>query len=61
MLRDVRVSPDGKRVVYSALGNLYTRALPDGRTAAPDERRALRVLPVVLARRTVDCLCDLER
>ena len=31
MLRDVRVSPDGKRVVYSALGRLYRRALPDGK------------------------------
>ena len=31
MLRDVRVSPDGKAVVYSALGRLYKRALPDGK------------------------------
>jgi imidazolonepropionase-like amidohydrolase len=30
MLRDVRVSPDGKLVVYSALGHLYVRPLPDG-------------------------------
>ena len=30
MLRDVRVSPDGSLVVYSALGRLYTRRLPDG-------------------------------
>ena len=30
MLRDVRVSPDGKLVVYSALGKLYVKALPDG-------------------------------
>ena len=30
MLRDVRVSPDGTVVVYSALGHLYTRHLPDG-------------------------------
>jgi imidazolonepropionase-like amidohydrolase/Tol biopolymer transport system component len=30
MLRDVRVSPDGTMVVYSALGKLYTRRLPDG-------------------------------
>jgi imidazolonepropionase-like amidohydrolase/Tol biopolymer transport system component len=40
MLRDVRVSPDGKLVVYSALGHLYVRSLPDGTpkrltTAAP--------------------------
>ncbi len=30
MLRDVRVAPDGKLVVYSALGHLYTRPLPSG-------------------------------
>jgi imidazolonepropionase-like amidohydrolase/Tol biopolymer transport system component len=30
MLRDVRVAPDGKLVVYSALGHLYTRPLPTG-------------------------------
>ena len=30
MLRDVRVSPDGKTVVYSALGRLYVKRLPDG-------------------------------
>ena len=30
MLRDVRVSPDGKLVVYSALGHLYVRPLPAG-------------------------------
>ena len=31
MLRDVRTSPDGKAVVYSALGHLYIRKLPDGK------------------------------
>ena len=30
MLRDVRTSPDGKMVVYSALGHLYVKTLPDG-------------------------------
>jgi imidazolonepropionase-like amidohydrolase/Tol biopolymer transport system component len=30
MLRDVHVSPDGRLVVFSALGRLYTRKLPDG-------------------------------
>ena len=30
MLRDVRTSPDGKTVVYSALGHLYVKRLPDG-------------------------------
>jgi imidazolonepropionase-like amidohydrolase/Tol biopolymer transport system component len=29
-LRGVQVSPDGKRVVYSALGSLYIKDLPDG-------------------------------
>jgi imidazolonepropionase-like amidohydrolase/Tol biopolymer transport system component len=40
MLRDVRVSPDGRTVVYSALGHLYTRALPDGepRRLTKDDR-----------------------
>jgi imidazolonepropionase-like amidohydrolase/Tol biopolymer transport system component len=40
MLRDVRVSPDGKQVVYSALGRLYVRALPDGepRRLTADDR-----------------------
>jgi imidazolonepropionase-like amidohydrolase/Tol biopolymer transport system component len=30
MLRDVVTSPDGKTVVYSALGRLYRKTLPDG-------------------------------
>ena len=30
MLRHVRVAPDGRSVVYSALGKLYVKALPDG-------------------------------
>jgi imidazolonepropionase-like amidohydrolase/Tol biopolymer transport system component len=30
MLRDVHVSPDGRQVVYSALGHLYIRPLPEG-------------------------------
>jgi len=31
MLRDVEVAPDGKSVVYQALGHIWIRALPDGR------------------------------
>ncbi len=30
MLRDVTTSPDGKSVIYCALGRLWTKALPDG-------------------------------
>ena len=30
MLRWVNVSPDGSRVIYSALGSLYSKALPNG-------------------------------
>ena len=30
MLRDVRVSPDGRTVVFSAVGHLYIRKLPEG-------------------------------
>ncbi|HSI51676.1 MAG TPA: amidohydrolase family protein [Ideonella sp.] len=40
-LRWVNVSPDGSRVVYSALGHLYERRLPDGtprRLTKQDER-----------------------
>ncbi|WP_028110349.1 amidohydrolase family protein [Ferrimonas futtsuensis] len=31
MLRQVQVSPDGKRVVFEALGKLWQRSLPDGK------------------------------
>ncbi|MFZ5549171.1 MAG: amidohydrolase family protein [Pseudomonadota bacterium] len=40
-LRSVNVSPDGKRVVYSALGQLWLRDLPEGtprRLARSDDR-----------------------
>ena len=40
MLRDVRVAPDGKSVVFSALGKLYLKPLPDGpaRRLTKDDR-----------------------
>jgi imidazolonepropionase-like amidohydrolase/Tol biopolymer transport system component len=40
MLRDVRTSPDGRTVVYSALGHIYTKRLPDGQATrlTKDER-----------------------
>ncbi len=47
MLRDVRVSPDGRMVVYSALGKLYVRRLPEGtpqRLTSGDDR--LEFFPV---------------
>ncbi|NMP31686.1 amidohydrolase family protein [Thalassotalea sp. M1531] len=31
MLRDVEISPDGKRVVFEAMGHIYTRNLPNGK------------------------------
>ncbi len=31
MLRDVEISPDGKKVVFEALGHIYVRSLPDGK------------------------------
>ncbi|WP_286264855.1 amidohydrolase family protein [Thalassotalea atypica] len=31
MLRDVEISPDGKKVVFEAMGHIYTRTLPDGK------------------------------
>ena len=62
MLRWVAVSPDGKRVAYQALGYVYVRDLPNGTPQAPhDADRPLRVLPVVVARRQVARLHDLER
>ena len=56
MLRDVRVSPDGKTVVYSALGRLYIEAAARWPAAPPHQRGSAGVLAVVLARRPVDCL-----
>ena len=50
-----------RSVVYSALGQLYSRQLPDGQPAAAHEGRSSRVLPVVLPRRPVDRLHDLDR
>ncbi len=31
MLRDVQVSPNGKKVVFESMGNLYIKTLPDGK------------------------------
>jgi len=31
MLRDIEISPDGKKVVFEALGHIYTRNLPNGK------------------------------
>lgn len=31
MLRNVQISPNGKQVVFEAMGHIYTRALPDGK------------------------------
>jgi imidazolonepropionase-like amidohydrolase/Tol biopolymer transport system component len=45
MLRDVRVSPDGKMVVYSALGKLYVRALPQGEPKRLTNSDALEFFP----------------
>jgi Tol biopolymer transport system component/imidazolonepropionase-like amidohydrolase len=45
MLRDVRVSPDGKMVVYSALGKLYSRALPTGEPKRLTDSDTLEFFP----------------
>jgi imidazolonepropionase-like amidohydrolase/Tol biopolymer transport system component len=45
MLRDVRVSPDGKSVVYSALGKLYIRTLPDGQPRRLTKEQRLEFFP----------------
>ncbi len=31
MLRDVQISPNGKKVVFESMGHLYTKTLPDGK------------------------------
>ena len=31
MLRDVKISPNGKKVVFESMGHLYTKTLPDGK------------------------------
>ena len=45
MLRDVRTSPDGRMVVYSALGHLYAKRLPDGAPARLTKDPALEFFP----------------
>jgi imidazolonepropionase-like amidohydrolase/Tol biopolymer transport system component len=45
MLRDVRVSPDGKLVVYSALGKLYVRSLPQGEPKRLTSANVLEFFP----------------
>jgi imidazolonepropionase-like amidohydrolase/Tol biopolymer transport system component len=45
MLRDVRVSPDGKMVVYSALGHLYSRTLPTGEPRRLTSAESLEFFP----------------
>lgn len=45
MLRDVRVSPDGRMVVYSALGKLYVRTLPQGEPKRLTTSNALEFFP----------------
>jgi imidazolonepropionase-like amidohydrolase/Tol biopolymer transport system component len=45
MLRDVRVSPDGKLVVYSALGKLYLKPLPDGQPRRVTKSDGLEFFP----------------
>ena len=31
MLRDVKISPDGKKAVFESMGHIYVRSLPDGK------------------------------
>ena len=61
-LRWVAVSPDGDRVVYSALGHLYLRELP-ARLAAPADERPTTTSSCsrLLARRRAHRVRDLER
>ena len=61
MLRHVVTSPDGSRVVYSALGHLYIKRLPDGEPARLTTSDAIEAFPVVLARRPLDCVRRMDR
>jgi imidazolonepropionase-like amidohydrolase len=45
MLRDVRVAPGGRMVVYSALGKLYVRQLPQGEPKRLTNSNALEFFP----------------
>jgi Tol biopolymer transport system component len=45
MLRDVRVAPDGRAVIYSALGRLYVRPLPKGEPRRLTDSEALEFSP----------------
>jgi imidazolonepropionase-like amidohydrolase/Tol biopolymer transport system component len=45
MLRDVRVAPDGKSVVYSALGRLYVKPLPSGEARRITKEDRLEFFP----------------
>jgi Tol biopolymer transport system component/imidazolonepropionase-like amidohydrolase len=45
MLRDVRVAPDGRSVVYSALGHLYLKSLPAGQPRRLTKDEALEFFP----------------
>ena len=56
MLRDVRVSPDGKTGRLQRAGQALREAAAGRSAAAAHQGRAARVLPVVLARRPVDRL-----
>lgn len=38
MLRDVEISPDGKRVVYESMGHIYTRSLANGKVKGKAKR-----------------------
>ena len=61
MLRDVMTSPDGTRVVYSALGHIYAKRLPDGEPRRLTSDAAFEFDPGVLARWTVNRVHDLDR
>ena len=38
MLRDIKVSPDGRRVVFEAMGHIYTRAIANGKAKGKAKR-----------------------
>ena len=61
MIRQGVTSPDGNWFVFSAVGQLWKKKLPDGIARARHQGRAARVLAVVHERRQVDRLHHVGR
>ena len=60
-IRNARPSPDGKRLVFSALDKLWLMDLPNGRPRRLTSEHRRRALTSLVARRTVHRLRHLDR